>query len=96
MRRESAQSPDPVETTEPDDPSLLAEQKELKAMIEHCLDRLPERQKVVIVLRDRCDLVWQHIADMLGVCVNTARAAHRLGLVNLRRCLATEMGGTGV
>ena len=51
------------------------------------IDRLPEDQKEVILLRHYGDLSFKEIADQTGVSINTALGRMRYALINLRKLI---------
>src|SRR5690606_24611673 len=53
----------------------------------HLLDRLPEVQRDVIMLRIYADLSFKEIADLTNVGINTALGRMRYGLSNLRKII---------
>jgi RNA polymerase sigma factor (sigma-70 family) len=75
-------SPSPLEITE---------RKETSACVQRCLDFLPDKYRVVILLREAHSLTAAEIADLLGVTVSTIkirlhRARRRLQQVMERGC----------
>src|SRR5215210_5511485 len=52
--------------------------------VRQLLDRLPEEQREVIVLRHYADLSFKEIAEMTNSSINTALGRMRYGLINLR------------
>lgn len=56
---------------------------ELKALIQ----KLPEEQKEVLIMRNYADLSFKEIADLTGVSINTALGRMRYALNNLRRMM---------
>lgn len=64
---------------------LLREQShsELKTLIQ----KLPEEQKEVLIMRHYADLSFKEIADLTGVSINTALGRMRYALNNLRRMM---------
>jgi RNA polymerase sigma-70 factor (ECF subfamily) len=64
---------------------LLRDQShnELKALIQ----KLPEEQKEVLIMRNYADLSFKEIADLTGVSINTALGRMRYALNNLRRMM---------
>lgn len=56
---------------------------DIRALIE----RLPEDQKEVILLRHYGDLSFKEIADQTGVSINTALGRMRYALINLRKLI---------
>ena len=51
------------------------------------IERLPEDQKEVILLRHYGDLSFKEIADQTGVSINTALGRMRYALINLRKMI---------
>jgi RNA polymerase sigma-70 factor (ECF subfamily) len=51
------------------------------------VERLPEDQKEVILLRHYGDLSFKEIADQTGVSINTALGRMRYALINLRKMI---------
>ncbi|WP_294598387.1 sigma-70 family RNA polymerase sigma factor [uncultured Rikenella sp.] len=49
------------------------------------IDRLPEEQREVVVLRHYFDLSFKEIAQQTGVSINTALGRMRYALINLRK-----------
>jgi RNA polymerase sigma factor (sigma-70 family) len=64
---------------------LLRDQShtELKVLIQ----KLPEEQKEVLIMRHYADLSFKEIADLTGVSINTALGRMRYALNNLRRMM---------
>ncbi|TCZ63454.1 RNA polymerase sigma factor [Flaviaesturariibacter aridisoli] len=54
------------------------------------LDRLPEDQREVIILRHYADMSFKEIAAMTGCSINTALGRMRYGLINLRKMMAQK------
>jgi RNA polymerase sigma factor (sigma-70 family) len=54
------------------------------------LNKLPEDQKEVIILRHFGDLSFKQIADIMGCSINTALGRMRYGLINLRKLMTTK------
>ena len=59
--------------------------------LERALDRLPERQRVAVVLRHVLDLPAQEVAVALGCTPSTARSLCRRGLMFLRDELGEDL-----
>ena len=55
--------------------------------LEACIDRLPNEQKEVVLLRHETDLTFREIAEMTGVSINTALGRMRYALLNLRKMM---------
>ncbi len=54
------------------------------------LNRLPEDQREIIVLRHFADLSFKEIAEMTNCSINTALGRMRYGLTNIRKMLAEK------
>lgn len=63
------------------------EQAQTSHQVMHLLDRLPEVQRDVIMLRIYADLSFKEIADLTNVGINTALGRMRYGLSNLRKII---------
>jgi RNA polymerase sigma factor (sigma-70 family) len=55
--------------------------EKLKEMIQ----KLPEQQKEVLLMRHYADMSFQEIAEATGVSINTALGRMRYALINLRK-----------
>lgn len=55
--------------------------------IRSLIERLPDDQKEVILLRHYGDLSFKEIADQTGVSINTALGRMRYALINLRKLI---------
>ncbi len=55
------------------------------------IQRLPETQREVLVMRHYEDLSFQEIADATGVSINTALGRMRYALINLRKQLSKRV-----
>ena len=53
--------------------------------VREMLDRLPEDQREVIILRHYADMSFKEIADITDVSINTALGRMRYALINLRK-----------
>jgi RNA polymerase sigma-70 factor (ECF subfamily) len=69
-----------------------AEQKIIKRQtynkVEDMLNRLPDDQREVIVLRHYADMSFKEIASLTNCSINTALGRMRYGLINLRKIVA--------
>lgn len=63
------------------------EQRQVNESVRHLIERLPEEQREVIVLRMYGDLSFKEIADITSVSINTALGRMRYGLLNLRKMI---------
>ncbi len=58
--------------------------------IKDMLDRLPEDQREVIILRHYADLSFKEIANLTNCSINTALGRMRYGLINLRKMMVQK------
>ena len=80
----------PVATWEtPSD--VLLERRETRAMVRRCIDRLPERYRTVLLLRDIEELDTQESADLLGTTPNTVTIRLHRARQALRTLLEREL-----
>ena len=55
--------------------------------VREMLQRLPEDQREVIILRHYADMSFKEIASMTNCSINTALGRMRYGLINLRKMM---------
>jgi len=72
---------------------VLLERRETRAMVRGCIDRLPERYRTVLLLRDIEELDTQESADLLGTTANTVKIRLHRARQALRTLLERELGG---
>ncbi len=70
-----------------DDPARNAERAELRARVSAAIERLPEREREVLVLKEFEDLRYREIAELLGIPMGTVMSR----LYTARRNLALEL-----
>lgn len=58
--------------------------------VREMLDRLPEDQREVIILRHYADMSFKEIASMTNCSINTALGRMRYGLINLRKMMVQK------
>lgn len=58
---------------------------ETESMIRDIIQKLPENQREVVMMRHYADMSFQEIADATGVSINTALGRMRYALINLRK-----------
>ncbi|MGN6644959.1 MAG: RNA polymerase sigma factor [Cytophaga sp.] len=63
---------------------------ENEALIRSLIQRLPESQREVVLMRHFSDMSFQEIADATGVSINTALGRMRYALINLRKELTKQ------
>ena len=64
---------------------IIRQQSELS--VQQIIDRLPEEQREVIVMRVYGEMSFKEIAEITGVSINTALGRMRYALINLRRMI---------
>ena len=79
---EMAADAGPVESIED-----LVARRELSAVVEEAMTRLPEEQRTAIILKEYHGMTFQEIADMQGVPLSTVKTRLYQGLSVLRRQL---------
>ena len=55
--------------------------------IKKAIDKLPQDQREVIILRHFADLSFREIAALSGISINTALGRMRYALINIRKML---------
>jgi len=55
--------------------------------VQQIIDRLPEEQREVVIMRIYGEMSFKEIADITGVSINTALGRMRYALINLRRMI---------
>ncbi|WP_347404841.1 SigE family RNA polymerase sigma factor [Micromonospora sp. WMMD1102] len=67
---------------------------EERTVLRAALDRLPRKQRAVLVLRFLCDMSVTEVAETLGCAPGTVKSQSFHGLATLRRLLAEQPGST--
>jgi RNA polymerase sigma-70 factor (ECF subfamily) len=62
-------------------------QAEIERDVRKLIDRLPEEQREVVLLRIEEDLCFREISERTGVSINTALGRMRYALINLRKLI---------
>jgi RNA polymerase sigma-70 factor, ECF subfamily len=70
----------------------LVARKDLTALVERVMERLPEEQRTAIILKEYHGLTFQEIADVVGCPLSTVKTRLYQGLTVLRRELAKSAG----
>lgn len=65
--------------------STAIEKRQTYQTIRELIERLPEEQREVIVLRIYADLSFKQISELTSVSINTALGRMRYALINLRK-----------
>ena len=60
---------------------------EKESMVRAVINKLPEEQRQVLILRHYGDLSFKEIAAMTGVSINTALGRMRYALNNMRKMM---------
>jgi RNA polymerase sigma-70 factor (ECF subfamily) len=71
------------------DPARSTERSELCALVQAAIERLPEREREVLVLKEFEGLRYREIAELLGIPIGTVMSR----LYTARRNLAAELEG---
>jgi RNA polymerase sigma factor (sigma-70 family) len=58
--------------------------------VKDMLDKLPEDQREVIILRHYADMSFKEIAEITNCSINTALGRMRYGLINLRKMMVAK------
>ena len=64
---------------------------QVKTDVKELIERLPDEQKEVVLLRHYYDMSFKEISDITNVSINTALGRMRYALINLRK-LVEEKG----
>lgn len=76
------------------DPARQAGSSDLGRRIARAVDRLPEEQRAVFLMRTEGDLPFKEIAKIQGTSINTALARMQYALAKLREELKDEYNGS--
>ena len=76
----------------PDSPARLLEQAGRRERLEKALQRLPDHQRVPLVLFHMEEMSYQDIADTLGVSLGKVKTDIHRGREALRKQLAADHG----
>ncbi|MDZ7772625.1 MAG: RNA polymerase sigma factor [Balneolaceae bacterium] len=87
-RRRSASmralGPDPIAEGLAANPERGIQQKQLEALLQQALSRLPDEQRVVVIMKEYEGLKFREIADILNEPENTVKSRMYYGLGKLR------------
>ena len=64
--------------------------KETSIQVTEMLDRLPDEQREIIILRHYADLTFKEIAVLKHISINTALGRMRYGLMNMRKTMVEK------
>jgi RNA polymerase sigma factor (sigma-70 family) len=80
---------DVLESPEPNiEQSMIKTQVHQK--VKSIVDRLPDEQKEVVILRHYADMSFKEIAQLTDVSINTALGRMRYALINMRKVIQEE------
>ncbi|MEL6941068.1 MAG: sigma-70 family RNA polymerase sigma factor [Bacteroidota bacterium] len=68
-------------------PDEIYHRNERSKMVLDALQKIPEEQKTVIIMKEYEELTFREIAEMLGISEGTAKSRLYYGLKNLRKVL---------
>jgi RNA polymerase sigma-70 factor (ECF subfamily) len=71
-------------------PDEVVVKKELKSLVRLALTRLPEEQRVVVVMRHYDELKFHEIAEILGCPVSTVKSRMAAGMQRLSQMLSKQ------
>jgi RNA polymerase sigma-70 factor, ECF subfamily len=72
----------------------LLQQRETRVLVRHCIGRLPDTYRTVLLLRDIEDLNTEEVADVLGITPNAVKIRLHRARQALRTLLERELVGT--
>lgn len=74
-------------------PSQAANAREERAMVEAALLRLPEKQREILILRTRCGMTFEEVAETIGLKnAESARTTYRRALQAFAAVMAAPEG----
>jgi RNA polymerase sigma-70 factor, ECF subfamily len=65
---------------------------DMKSIVENCLKQLPERQRMIFVMKHYNDLKYTEIAETLGIAVGTAKSLNFKAVNKLRELMSPYLG----
>ena len=74
------------------DPELATQRGELRRLVRDAIDRLPERYRTVLLLRELGDLSTEEVAAMLGITANAVKIRLHRARQALRELLVARHG----
>lgn len=77
----------PINAFNPGSPEEITKEKEIIVQVRKALDRLPEKEKEILILKHYQDLTFQEIAVRLSIPENTAKTTFYRTLEKLSRTL---------
>jgi RNA polymerase sigma factor for flagellar operon FliA len=83
---------DTLEDTSARDPSLIYEVEEMKEILADAIDKLPQREKIVVALYYYEGLTLREIGEVLGVTESRVSQLHTKAVIRLRAKLRSARG----
>ena len=71
-------------------PEQTVQQQELRAVLERALAKLPEEQRMVLVLVDRMGLAYQEVADTMNIRLGTVKSRLARARTQMQQLLQEE------
>jgi RNA polymerase sigma-70 factor, ECF subfamily len=71
-------------------PEQTLQQQELRALLERTLAKLPEEQRIVLILVDRMGLAYQEVADTLHIRLGTVKSRLARARAEMQQLLQAE------
>lgn len=91
---ESEKSLDELSPAAPSDPAGQ-DAIDLKTPFSRCVERLAERQRMIIILKHYNELPYNEIAQVLNISIGTVKSLHFKAVQNLRKLLTPYLGVQG-
>ena len=65
---------------------------DIKKIISHCLKKLSERQRMILVMKSYNQLKYREIAQIMGISLGTVKSLHFKAVQNLRKLASPYLG----
>jgi RNA polymerase sigma-70 factor (ECF subfamily) len=81
--------------TDPKDsqPDILLREERLRVITER-IEKLPKKQKAILILRTYQELSYEEIAEIVGGSVGSARVNFHHAIENIKRLMGEELQAT--
>ena len=83
--RDGARTPDYMISNKETSPEYRWSQTEAKTIIRDALEKIPEEQRVVIIMKEYQGLKFKEIAEIMGQSINTIKSRMYYGINALRK-----------
>jgi RNA polymerase sigma factor for flagellar operon FliA len=74
-----------------DDPSDVSEKEELKKMVREAINRLPEREKIIVSLYYYEDLSMKEVGEVLDITESRVSQIHSAAVLRLKSILSNDL-----